>query len=413
MDLPAVPQPATLAEDAAPRVNLALQGGGSHGAFTWGVLDALLEDGRLDLEGISGTSAGAMNAVALAHGFALGQGKARAGQHDAARQALDSFWNGIVDMGALSSSMSRSMSKMQQAPFGILFGLMGGGNWSSKLWTDAMTRYWSNALSPYQRNPFDINPLKDFLEKQVDFERLAAAPHPATPKVFVVATRVASGKAEVFSGKRLTSSAVMASACLPMVFQAVEIDGEAYWDGGYSGNPAIHPLIYHCDSRDIVLVQINPIQRKQLPTKPAEIMDRVTEITFNAALIAEMRAIDFVKRLLAEGKLDPAHYKDVLMHRIDGGEALEKFTAASKSSTDRELIHSLRDLGIECGRQWLAKRFGSLGVKSTVNIARDYLDDLRMPVEKAEPAPPVAETGPAASGTPEPPPAFLPGAGLL
>jgi NTE family protein len=399
-------------EPQAPRINLALQGGGSHGAFTWGVLDALLEDGRLDLEGISGTSAGAMNAVVLAHGFALAQGQTRVQRHDAARQALDSFWNGIVDMGALSSSVSSSMSKMQQAPFGILFGLMGGGHWTSKLWTDAMTRYWSNALSPYQRNPFDINPLKGFLEKQVDFARLAAADKGGAPQVFVVATRVASGKAVVFSGKRLSASAVMASACLPMVFQAVEIDGEAYWDGGYSGNPAIHPLIYHCDSRDIVLVQINPIQRKQLPTKPAEIMDRVTEITFNAALIAEMRAIDFVKRLLAEGKLDPAHYKDVLMHRIDGGEALEKFTAASKSSTDKALIHSLRDLGVVCGKEWLARRFDALGVKSTVNIARDYLDDLRMPVEKAEPAP-VAVAEPAAPHAPELPPTFLPGAGLL
>lgn len=412
MDLPAAPQPDTPSPEAAPRINLALQGGGSHGAFTWGVLDALLDDGRLDLEGISGTSAGAMNAVAVAHGFALAQGRPRAQRHDAARQALDSFWNGIVDMGALSSSVSASMSKMQKAPFGMLFGMMGGGNWASTLWADAMKQYWSNALSPYQRNPFDINPLKDFLEKQVDFERLAAAQQPGTPKVFVVATRVASGKAEVFSGKRLTSSAVMASACLPMVFQAVEINGEAYWDGGYSGNPAIHPLIYHCDSRDIVLIQINPIQRKQLPTKPAEIMDRVTEITFNAALIAEMRAIDFVKRLLAEGKLDPAHYKDVLMHRIDGGQALEKFTAHTKSSTDKNLIHSLRDLGVECGKEWLAKRFDALGVKSTVNIARDYLDDLRMPVEKGEPAPPVVAE-PGASDGPEPPPTFLPGAGLL
>jgi NTE family protein len=411
MNLPAAPESATLPEASAPRVNLALQGGGSHGAFTWGVLDALLDDGRLDLEGISGTSAGAMNAVAVAHGFAQSQGKPRVAQHEAARQALDNFWNGIVDMGALSSSLSQSVSKIQQAPFGILFGLMGGGNWSSKLWTDAMTRYWSNALSPYQRNPFDINPLKDFLEKQVDFDRLAAAAGPNVPKVFVVATRVSSGKAEVFSGKRLTASAVMASACLPMVFQAVEIDGDHFWDGGYSGNPAIHPLIYRCESRDIVLVQINPIQRTQLPKKPGEIMDRMTEITFNAALIAEMRAIDFVKRLLAEGKLDAAHYKDVLMHRIDGGLALEKFTAASKSSTDRNLIHSLRDLGILCGKDWLAKRFDALGVKSTVNIARDYLDDLRMPVEKAEPAPLVAE--PAAPDASEPPTTFLPGAGLL
>ncbi len=406
MNLPAAPAPANVPEIVTPRINLALQGGGSHGAFTWGVLDALLDDGRIDFEGISGTSAGAMNAVALAHGFARANGQPRAARHDAAREALDSFWNGIVDMGALSSSLSKSVSKMQQAPFGILFGLMGGGNWSSKLWTDAMTRYWSNALSPYQRNPFDINPLKDFLEKQVDFERIAAAAGPDTPQVFVVATRVSSGKAEVFTGKRLTASAVMASACLPMVFQAVEIDGDHFWDGGYSGNPAIHPLIYRCESRDIVLVQINPIQRTTLPTKPGEIMDRMTEITFNAALIAEMRAVDFVKRLLAEGKLDPAHYKDVLMHRIDGGQALEKFTAASKSSTDKSLIHSLRDLGIVCGKEWLAKRFDALGVKSTVNIARDYLDDLRMPVEKAEPV--QIEPPP-----PEPPPVFLPGAGLL
>jgi len=411
MNTPVVAHPPSHPENPAPRINLALQGGGSHGAFTWGVLDALLEDGRLDLEGISGTSAGAMNAVVLAHGFVKAEGQPRPARLESARQALGSFWNGVVEMGALSSSLSQ----MQRAPFGILFGQMGGDNWATRLWTDAMKQYWSNALSPYQSNPFDINPLKDFVEKQVDFERLAAAHHAngaGTPKVFVVATRVASGKAEVFSGKRLTASAVMASACLPMVFKAVEIEGDHYWDGGYSGNPAIHPLIYHCHSRDIVLVQINPIQRKQLPTKPAEIMDRVTEVTFNASLIAEMRAIDFVKRLLAEGKLDPAHYKDVLMHRIDGGEALEKFTAHTKSSTDKNLIHSLRDLGVLCGQEWLARRFESLGVKSTVNIARDYLDDLRMPVEKADPALAVV-AGPGAPDAPAPPPAFLPGAGLL
>ena len=164
-----------------------------------------------------------------------------------------------------------------------------------------------STLSPYQTNPLDINPLKDFLEKQIDFERLAAF---KALKVFVVATAVTTGKAEVFSGKRLTAKAVMASACLPTVFQAVEIDGEPYWDGGYSGNPAIHPLIYQCESRDIVLVQINPIKRDKLPTTAADILDRLNEITFNSALIAEMRAIDFVKRLLAEGKLDPARYKD-------------------------------------------------------------------------------------------------------
>lgn len=368
-------------------VNLALQGGGSHGAFTWGVLDALLEDGRIDIEGISGTSAGAMNAVVLAHGLAQAHGQPRPVRHEAARQALLTFWSGIVDLGALSSSVSQSLAWWQRAPFNVLLGQLGGGIWSASRWADDMTRYWSGSLSPYQSNPFDINPLKDFLESQVDFERLAATPHPATPKVFVVATRVSTGKAEVFSGQRLTASAVMASACLPMVFQAVEIEGDHFWDGGYAGNPALHPLIYECKSRDIMLVQINPIERGKLPTQPGEIADRVNEITFNAGLVAEMRAIDFVKRLLAEGKLDPLRYKDVLLHRIDGGESLEKFAASTKASTDAHLIYSLRDLGKLCAKEWLIKHYPLLGVECSVNIARDYLDDLRLPVERSPSAP--------------------------
>jgi NTE family protein len=233
-------------------------------------------------------------------------------------------------------------------------------------------------VSPYQSNPFDINPLRKFLESQVDFEALT---HLHKLKVFVVATRVTTGKAEVFSGKRLTADAVMASACLPMMFQAVEIEGDHFWDGGYSGNPAIHPLIYNCNSRDILLVQINPIKRNQIPTTSAHIMDRINEVTFNAGLIAEMRAIDFVKRLLAEGKLDPALYKDVLMHRIDGGEALLAFTGSTKLSTNASMIHSLRDLGRSHAHAWLSRHYGALGVRSSVNIRRDYLDDLRVPVK--------------------------------
>ena len=355
-------------------VNLALQGGGSHGAFTWGVLDALLEDGRVAFDGVSGTSAGAMNAVALAHGFAQAQGKPAATARDAARASLADFWEGIIRMGALNNSISQA----QSAPFDVLFGGFGamtGNNSPSRFFNDAMASFWANSVSPYQSNPLDINPLKDFLESQIDFQRVAA--HTAL-KVFVVATAVSTGKAEVFSGKRITAKSVMASACLPTVFRAVEIEGEHYWDGGYAGNPAFHPLIYNCDSRDIVLVQINPIEREKLPTTAAEIMDRVNEITFNAALIAEMRAIAFVKRLLLEGKLDPTHYKDVLMHRIDGGETLEAFHASTKSATDAKLIHTLRDLGQKCGRLWLAKRFRQLGVESSVDIARDYLDDLRV-----------------------------------
>jgi NTE family protein len=358
-----------------PVVNLALQGGGSHGAFTWGVLDTLLEDGRLDLEGISGTSAGAMNAVAMANGFAKAGGKPSASARDSARESLADFWSGVIGMGALTSTLASA----QRVPFDALFGglsALTGSASPGQLLSDAVAGFWMQAISPYQSNPLDINPLRSFLVQQIDFERLAAY---KALKVFVVATKVSTGKAEIFSGNRLTADAVMASACLPTVFQAVEIDGENYWDGGYAGNPAIHPLIYDCQSPDVLLVQINPIRREALPTTAAGILDRLNEITFNAALIAEMRAIDFVKRLLAEGKLDPQRYKDVRMHRIDGGDALEAYPASTKSDTHAPLIHALRDLGKAAARQWLNSNGTSVGVKSSINIAADYLDDLRVP----------------------------------
>ncbi len=357
-------------------INLALQGGGSHGAFTWGVLDKLLEDGRLSFEGISGTSAGAMNAVAMAHGLAHAAGKEPAAMRESARESLNAFWQGVMDLGALTASLSQA----QRGPLDLLFGGFGalsGESSASQMMTDAMTSFWSKTVSPYQSNPLDINPLKTLLEKLFDFERLAAFKQ---VKVFVVATAVSTGKAEVFSGKRLTAKAVMASACLPTVFQAVEIEGEHYWDGGYAGNPAIHPLIYQCAGRDIVLVQINPLKRAKLPTSAGDIMDRLNEITFNSALIAEMRAIDFVKQLLAEGKLDPARYKDVLMHRIDGGEVLNGYSASSKSATDAKLIHELHDLGRTCAAQWLQMKFVQVGLSSSIQITHDYLDDLRVPV---------------------------------
>jgi NTE family protein len=357
-------------------VNLALQGGGSHGAFTWGVLDTLLEDGRLGFEGISGTSAGAMNAVAMAHGMAQAQGRPAAAMRESARASLKAFWDGVIAMGALQTQLSNA----QRVPFDLLFGGMAalaGHASPGQMVSDALTGIWASSFSPYQTNPLDINPLQDFLERQIDFEQLAAF---KGVKVFVLATKVSSGKAEVFSGRQLTARAVMASACLPTLFKAVEIDGEHYWDGGYSGNPAIHPLVYTCQSRDVVLVQINPIRRNGVPTTAADILDRLNEITFNAALIAEMRAIDFVKRLLAEGKLDPARYKDVLMHRIDGGKELDGYAASTKSQTDATLIYQLHDLGKRCASRWLAQRLAQVGVASSINIAYDYLDDLRVPV---------------------------------
>jgi NTE family protein len=363
-------------------INLALQGGGSHGAFTWGVLDALLEDGRLGFEGISGTSAGAMNAVAMAHGLAQAEGKSAGDMRASARTSLKEFWDGVVAMGALQNTISNA----NRVPFDLLFGGLAGlaGHASpGQMLSDAVTGFWGKTFSPYQTNPLDINPLQDFLEQQIDFERLAAY---KGVKVFVVATKVSTGKAEVFSGKRLSAKAVMASACLPTVFQAVEIAGESYWDGGYSGNPAIHPLVYNCDSRDVVLVQINPIRRQHVPTTSGDILDRLNEITFNAALIAEMRAIDFVKRLLAEGKLDPRHYKDVLMHRIDGGAELDAYPASSKADTSADLIYRLRDLGKRSAQHWLEQKLSAVGVVSSVNIAQDYLDDLRVPVSRKIPS---------------------------
>ncbi len=285
------------------------------------------------------------------------------------QQLLADFWNGIIHMGALSEA--------QRAPFDMLFGLDVNDTSPTSVLANAMTSFWSSAVSPYQSNPFDINPLHQFLENQIDFEALSRLD---SLKVFVVATRVSTGKAEVFSGKRLTADAVMASACLPLAFRAVEIEGDHFWDGGYSGNPAMHPLIYNCQSRDILLVQITPIRRNKLPTNSAQIMDRITEVTFNVGLIAEMRGIDFVNRLLADGKLDPAHYKYVLMHRIDGGEVLEAFAASSKISTNASMIHSLRDLGRANARFWLSQHFNDLGVRCSIDIRRDYLSDLRVPV---------------------------------
>ncbi|RZI92630.1 MAG: patatin-like phospholipase family protein, partial [Rubrivivax sp.] len=244
-----------------PTVNLALQGGGSHGAFTWGVLDAILEDGRIDLEGVSGTSAGAINAVALAQGFSQVKAPTHSAEaRAAARAALANIWKGVERLGSLGA--------LTQGLMRILLGNWPGEQAGAHFFGNAMSQW----FSPYQSNPLDINPLRRLLEEQIDFENLAKLAH---PKVFVSATHVKTGRAEIFTGKRLTPAAVMASACLPMVFQAVEIEGEHYWDGGFSGNPSLLPLINACASRDIVLVQINPLKREHTPQTPQDIMDRV------------------------------------------------------------------------------------------------------------------------------------------
>lgn len=334
-----------------PRLNLALQGGGSHGALTWGVLDALLEDGGLDFEGVSGTSAGAMNAVALAHGYAQAARdhsdprEARQAGAALARATLARLWEGVGAMGSLSwgAPLAQAMPALQ-----------------------LMTQW----LSPAQANPLDINPLRRLLEREVDFELLCAA-RGGVPQVFVCATNVRTGRGEIFSGKRLSADAVMASACLPMLFKAVEIDGEPYWDGGFSGNPALYPLIYQTECSDVLLVQINPIEHLGVPGTVPEIMDRMNEVTFNASLLAELRAIEFVRRLLAEGKLDPRRYKDVRMHRIDGGSVLAGLGFASKARADLAFLRQLFAMGRAAGLQWLARHRQDLGVRASLNLAHN------------------------------------------
>ena len=330
------------------RLNLALQGGGSHGALTWGVLDALLEDGGLHFDGISGTSAGAMNAVALAHGFAHAAvhypdpEEARVAGSALAQSTLARLWEGVGAMGNL----------MWGAPLAQVFPALG-----------AMTPW----LAPAQANPLNLNPLRRLLEKEIDFDLLCHAR--TAPKVFVCATNVRTGRGEIFSGNRLSADAVMASACLPLVFKAVEMEGGAYWDGGYSGNPALYPLIYETEASDILLVQINPIEHLDIPGTVPEIMDRMNELNFNASLLAELRAIEFVRRLLAEGKLDARRYKSVRMHRIDGGSVLAPFGADSKLRADLAFVRKLFALGRTAGQEWLHAHRKDVGVRPSIKIA--------------------------------------------
>lgn len=328
------------------RVNLALQGGGSHGAFTWGVLDQIFEDGRIDITAVSGTSAGAMNAVVAIDGY-MQNGA------EGARESLDMFWR------TMSNHMK--MSPIQRTPFDHFM-----GNWSLDLspgyhFFDAMTRM----VSPYQLNPMNINPLKDVLEECVDFERVRSCD---LIKIFVSATNVETGRVQVFDRKQLTSEMVMASACLPLVFQAVEIDGVPYWDGGYMGNPSLFPFHSDNDCNDIVVVQINPIERKGAPQTAQEILNRLNEISFNGSLLKEFRAIDFVRRLIEQGKVSDKDYQDTRIHIIENQEALKPLGASSKMNAEWDFLCHLRDLGRETAAVWMKKHFNQIGKKSTVDL---------------------------------------------
>jgi NTE family protein len=333
-------------------INLALQGGGAHGAFTWGVLDHLLEDGRLQIEGISGTSAGAVNAIVLADGLAKGG-------PEAARAQLAEFWRAASSNGRLTDLQRRVVER--------LFSGLPFENWPVKLWLNAMGRY----LSPYDLNPLNINPLKELIERFVDFEAVRRCDR---LQLFISATNVHSGQLRVFPREQVSAEVVMASASLPFLFHAVEIDGEAYWDGGYLGNPVLFPFLRATETEDVLVVQINPLHRRQVPTSAREIMSRVSEITFNSSLMNELRAIAFVGRMIDQGNLPrgtgPGEYRRINLHRValDGAGT---FDGRSALKTDFEFFTHLMEAGRAAARAFLAAHYDDIGTRSTVDVLEE------------------------------------------
>jgi len=347
-----LPRPA-VARPATRRINLALQGGGTHGAFTWGVLERLLEEDRLEFEAVSGTSAGAVNAAVFVQGLC-------AGGREGARAALADLWH--------QTAARLAMSPIQNTPF------------EKALWGHDLT--WSFAyqtfetltrlISPYQMNPtpYEYNPLREVLATVLDPAVLQSA---KGPKLYISATSVRTGKPRVFARNEVTVDVLLASACLPQFFKAVEIDGEPFWDGGYLGNPALWPLYEQGGAPDIVLVQLNPIVREELPTRPTEIVNRLNEISFNASLMAEMRAIHFVQRLLDAGRLEQPRYRRLFLHVIEDEPRMREFKLSTKFNGDWQFLLTLKRYGREAADLWLAEHGEKIGRESSVDIRERFL----------------------------------------
>jgi NTE family protein len=333
------------------RINLALQGGGSHGAFAWGVLDRLLEDERIEIDGVCGTSAGAMNAAVLAYGLTIG-GKG------GARAKLREFWTRIGEVARYSplqpSWLDRAASpgNMDRSPLWLAF--------------DAMVRF----MSPYQFNPANHHPLRDVLTEVVDFERLRRE---SAVRLFTCAANVKTGRIRVFECREMCIEAVLASACLPFMFQAVEVDGEHYWDGGYMGNPPIFPLIYNCESRDVVLVMINPIVIDEVPQTAQAIYDRINTLSFNSSLMREMRAINFVTKLVESGFDDGGRLKRMLIHCVDAEAEMRKLGVSSKLNAQWDFLMWLHQLGRSRAGEFLQTHFDKIGQESSTDIGTRFL----------------------------------------
>jgi len=325
-------------------VDFALQGGGSHGAFTWGVLDRLLEEPWLKIDGISGTSAGAMNAAVLADGFAEGG-------VEGARAALERFWKKISD--------AARFSPFQRGPLDVMMGRWTLDHSPMFVMMDITARL----LSPYDLNPGGNNPLRDVLIELIDFERLSRSPI----KLFITATNVRTGRGRVFRNSEITADVLLASACLPTMFQAIEIDGEEYWDGGYSGNPTITPLVRECTSRDTILVQINPIERPTPPRSARDILSRLNEVSFNSVLMKELRMIALLRQVADVGNDEGAQWAGMRIHRVSS-DAMVELGYSSKLNAEWAFLTMLRDEGRKSAEAFLGAHADDLGKTSSHDL---------------------------------------------
>ena len=331
-------------------INLALQGGGTHGAFTWGVIDRLLEDPRIAIDGIVGTSAGAFNGAVAAYGLAVGG-------PDGAREALHKFWKRVAEGSALTGlTPTWTESMMTQGNMDLS---------PTYLWYEMLTR----SMSPYQLNPLNLNPLRELLEESVDFEVLRKS----HVRLFSCASNVLTGRIRVFECHEASVDTVLASACLPTLFQSVEIDGQHYWDGGYMGNPPLFPLIYSCDSHDVLLVMINPISINEVPKTAQAIIDRVNTLSFNSNLVREMRAIHFVTRLIDDGYDHGGRMKRMLIHTIDAEDDLRNLGVSSKYNASWDFLQRLFELGRAHTDTFLDQHFDKLGRESSTDIVHRFL----------------------------------------
>ncbi|MEM9102260.1 MAG: patatin-like phospholipase family protein [Pseudomonadota bacterium] len=338
-------------------INLALQGGGAHGAFAWGVLDKLCEDGRLTVDGLSAASAGSMNAAVYSYGRMLGG-------LDGAREALYNFWKDISNTGAQLNPIKPTWWEQ----------FFGGWEYIDHSLSYIMFENFTKTFSPYEFNPFNFNPLRDVLSRHVNFDELKYC---NSTRMFICATNVRTNKIKVFRNEEISCDAVLASACLPMLFQAVEIDGEAYWDGGYMGNPALYPLVYHTKTEDIAIIHINPIYREEIPKSSRAIFNRINEISFNSSLLREMRSINFVKKIVENDWIKPEyrdhfHFTHLKMHSIRADDVTSDFSIGSKFSPDWQFLCHLRDRGREVARHWLSKNYEFIGVESTVDLSQEF-----------------------------------------